>query len=68
MAGDARVLGATSALEMMTLNGARALGMEVLGYDPKITVKSAWQLDSGVKQAVSPDDLVARILAAVPVE
>ena len=48
------------AIGVKVANTARALGMEVLGYDPTITVKSAWQLDSGVKQAVSPDDLVAR--------
>jgi D-3-phosphoglycerate dehydrogenase / 2-oxoglutarate reductase len=48
------------AIGVKVANTARALGMEVLGYDPKITVRSAWQLDSGVKQAVSPDDLVAR--------
>lgn len=48
------------AIGVKVANTARALGMEVLGYDPTITVKSAWQLDSGVKQAVSTDDLVAR--------
>jgi D-3-phosphoglycerate dehydrogenase len=48
------------AIGVKVANAARALGMDVLGYDPTITVKSAWQLDSGVKQAVSPDDLVAR--------
>ncbi|MDJ0806461.1 MAG: phosphoglycerate dehydrogenase [Gammaproteobacteria bacterium] len=48
------------AIGVKVANAARALGMEVLGYDPKITVRSAWQLDAGVKQAVSPDDLVAR--------
>ncbi len=48
------------AIGVKVANTARALGMKVLGYDPTITVKSAWQLDSGVKQAVSPDDLVAR--------
>lgn len=48
------------AIGVKVANAARALGMDVLGYDPTITVKSAWQLDSGVEQAVSPDDLVAR--------
>nr|MCH9744598.1 phosphoglycerate dehydrogenase [Gammaproteobacteria bacterium] len=32
-------------------NAARYLGMNVIGYDPAITVKSAWELRSSVKQA-----------------
>jgi D-3-phosphoglycerate dehydrogenase len=34
--------------------------MNVLGYDPTITVKSAWQLSSNVEQANSIDDLLMR--------
>ena len=41
-------------------NAAEALGMRVLGYDPKITVQRAWQLSTGVEQALSLDDLFAR--------
>ena len=41
-------------------NAAEALGMRVLGYDPKITVQRAWQLTSSVEQALSLDDLFAR--------
>jgi len=41
-------------------NAAHALGMRVLGYDPQITVRRAWQLSSGVEQALSVDDLFAR--------
>jgi D-3-phosphoglycerate dehydrogenase / 2-oxoglutarate reductase len=41
-------------------NAALALGMQVIGYDPKITVERAWQLNSGVRQAVSLDDLFTR--------
>ena len=41
-------------------NAARALGMKVLGYDPTITVRAAWALESDVEQALSVDDLVAR--------
>ena len=41
-------------------NSAEALGMRVLGYDPQITVQRAWQLSSGVEQALSLDDLFAR--------
>jgi D-3-phosphoglycerate dehydrogenase len=48
------------AIGVKVANAARALGMEVVGYDPTITVKAAWQLDAGVKQALSVDDLVAR--------
>lgn len=48
------------AIGVKVANAARALGMNVIGYDPTITVKAAWQLNAGVQQAVSPDDLVAR--------
>lgn len=41
-------------------NAAHSLGMRVLGFDPQITVQRAWQLSSGVEQALSPDDLFAR--------
>jgi D-3-phosphoglycerate dehydrogenase / 2-oxoglutarate reductase len=41
-------------------NCAHRLGMKVLGYDPQLTVKRAWQLHSGVEQALSMDDVFAR--------
>src|ERR1700683_119673 len=41
-------------------NSALALGMKVLGYDPKITVQRAWQLSASVAQAISLEDLFAR--------
>lgn len=41
-------------------NAALSLGMKVVGYDPAMTVKNAWQLSSGVEQAVNVDDLIAR--------
>jgi len=41
-------------------NAAVALGMKVLGYDPTITVRNAWQLSSDVEQATSIDDLLSR--------
>ena len=41
-------------------NAAHALGMQVLGYDPQITVQRAWQLSSSVQQAQSLADLCAR--------
>jgi D-3-phosphoglycerate dehydrogenase len=34
--------------------------MRVLGYDPQITVQRAWQLSSGVEQALSLEDLFSR--------
>ncbi len=39
-------------------NAATALGMRVVGFDPTITVQSAWRLRSEVEQAHSIDDLV----------
>ena len=41
-------------------NSALALGMKVLGYDPQITVRRAWQLSASVEQALSLEDLFAR--------
>jgi len=38
-------------------NVALALGMKVVGFDPQITVRRAWQLSSGVKQVDSLDRL-----------
>ncbi len=49
------------AIGVKVANAAHALGMKVVGYDPTITVKSAWQLESGVEQAVSVDDLLSRV-------
>ena len=48
------------AIGVRIANAARALGMKVVGYDPTITVRSAWQLDADVEQALSVDDLVSR--------
>jgi len=48
------------AIGVKVANAARALGMNVIGYDPTITVKAAWQLESDVEQALSVDDLVAK--------
>ncbi len=57
-----RVLGVVGlgAVGVEVANAAEALGMRVLGYDPQITVQRAWQLSSGVEQALSLDDLFAR--------
>ena len=48
------------AIGVKVANAAHALGMQVIGYDPTITVKAAWQLESSVEQALSVDDLLAR--------
>src|SRR5579863_4241538 len=50
-------LGATG---VEVANAALALGMQVLGYDPQLTVQRAWQLSSSVAQALSLEDLFAR--------
>ena len=36
------------------------LGMNVIGYDPDITVEAAWRLPSQVRRSASIDDLVKR--------
>jgi len=46
------------AIGVQVANVACALGMQVVGYDPTITVRRAWQLESNVEQATSVDDLV----------
>ena len=48
------------AIGVEVANAALALGMKVLGYDPQITVRRAWQLSSNVEQALSLDDLFTR--------
>ncbi|MCW8919258.1 MAG: phosphoglycerate dehydrogenase [Gammaproteobacteria bacterium] len=46
------------AIGVRIANAAVALGMKVIGFDPGITVKGAWQLDAAVKQAGSIDELL----------
>lgn len=48
------------AIGVEVANAALALGMHVVGYDPKITVQRAWQLSSGVEQAAKLEDLFRR--------
>ena len=38
-------------------NVALSLGMKVVGFDPQITVRSAWQLSSGVQQVETLDQV-----------
>ena len=48
------------AIGLRVANAALALGMKVVGYDPLISVQSAWQLSSGVEQAVSVDEMFTK--------
>lgn len=48
------------AIGVEVANAAQSLGMQVLGYDPQITVQRAWQLSASVQQALSLEDLFAR--------
>ena len=45
------------AIGILVANAAEQLGMTVYGYDPYLSVDSAWRLSSGIKRAVSVDDL-----------
>ena len=42
----------------MVADAALKLGMNVLGYDPEITVEAAWRLSSQVKKAKSVEEVV----------
>ncbi len=48
------------AIGSMLAESAIDLGMNVIGFDPEITVDAAWRLPSLVKKAVSVDELVKR--------
>ncbi len=47
------------AIGALVANGASAIGMEVSGYDPYISVKAAWSLSRAVHRADSLDSLLA---------
>ena len=44
------------AIGVKVANAAVALGMNVVGYDPVITVGNAWKLSANVKQAATVDE------------
>jgi len=48
------------AIGIQVANVALDLGMNVVGYDPQITVQSAWQLSAQVNKAGSVEELLAR--------
>ncbi|MBE5759488.1 MAG: 3-phosphoglycerate dehydrogenase [Clostridiales bacterium] len=50
-------LGAIGAL---VANAAENLGMNVIGYDPMISVENAWLLSAGVKRAMVLDELLEK--------
>jgi D-3-phosphoglycerate dehydrogenase len=58
-----RILGVSGlgAIGVLVANAARALGMRVIGYDPRITVTRAWQLSADVERAYSIDDMLSRV-------
>ena len=41
-------------------NTALALGMKVVGFDPKVTINNAWKLSSGVQKVESLDEIFQR--------
>ncbi len=43
----------------LVANAAVALGMNVIGYDPYLSINAAWRLESSVKQATSYDEIFA---------
>lgn len=48
------------AIGVEVANTAVALGMNVIGYDPAVTVANAWKLSAGVEKANSVDELLSR--------
>ncbi len=46
------------AIGRLVANAGVALGMDVVGFDPGLTVEGAWQLSSSVKKANSLEDLL----------
>ena len=49
------------AIGVQVANGALALGMNVIGFDPGITVKRAWEMSSDVGQAASIEELLTKV-------
>jgi D-3-phosphoglycerate dehydrogenase len=47
------------AIGVMVANAARSLGMKVIGYDPYISVESAWGLAQDVQRALNMDQLLS---------
>ncbi|MCQ2603742.1 MAG: 3-phosphoglycerate dehydrogenase family protein [Spirochaetia bacterium] len=47
------------AIGVMVANSAAALGMNVIGFDPYISVDAAWGLSREIRKAISLDTLIA---------
>jgi len=48
------------AIGVKIANASRGLGMNVIGYDPKITVESAWRLEAAVDRATTVDAVISQ--------
>ena len=46
------------AVGLLVANAGAALGMNVLGYDPYISVDNAWKLSGSVRHALSEDEII----------
>ena len=49
------------AIGAMVANDALALGMEVIGYDPYLSVDAAWELSSDVQKATGLETLLSNV-------
>jgi D-3-phosphoglycerate dehydrogenase len=49
------------AIGVQVANGALAQGMNVIGFDPGITVQRAWEMSSQVNQAASIEELLPKV-------
>ena len=47
------------AIGVLVANAAASIGMNVIGYDPYVSVESAWHLSRAVHRAVNLDDLLS---------
>lgn len=60
LAGKTLAVLGLGAIGVKVANAAIDLGMDVVGFDPQLTVESAWQLSSQAKRAASIDDLISK--------
>lgn len=47
------------AVGLLVANDALSLGMDVSGYDPYVSIETAWRLSQSVKRSISLDTLIA---------
>lgn len=60
LAGKTLAVLGLGAIGVKVANAAIDMGMQVVGYDPMLTVESAWRLSASAIRAVSIDDLISR--------